>query len=278
MEMHEGGKSSELFQAQTHIWNHMFSFMKSMSLKCAVQLGIPDIIHNHGQPITIPQIATALNVHPNKIQGLYRLMRILVHFDFFAQQRIKGDEAYWLTPTSLLFLMDDPLSATPGLLVTLDPILTKPWEFLSAWFQNDDPDPFVTAHGKTLWEYADHVPELNRLFNDAMASDTKFLSRFFIEECNSVFEGVNSLVDVGGGTGMLSKAIADTFPNIKCTVFDLPRVVAGLRGSKNLNYIGGDMFVEIPSADAVLLKVCSDFACIEFLIFIPQIRILTLKF
>lgn len=270
MDMHEGEKFSELFQAQARIWNHMFSFINSMSLKCAIQLGIPDIIHNHGQPMTIPQIATALNVQPNKIHGVYRLMRILVHSGFFAEQRINEDEAYWLTPTSLLLLKDDPLSATPLLQLVLDPVFTKPFEFLSAWFQNDDLNPFVTAHGQTLWKYAGHVPKLNNLINDAMASDSKFIARVLIQECKSVFEGVNSLVDVGGGTGVLSKAIADAFPNIRCTVFDLPHVVAGLQGTKNLYYIGGDMFTEVPLADAFLIKVCTDFACINFLISTPQ--------
>lgn len=70
-----------------------------------------------------------------------------------------------------------------------------------------------------------------------------------------MFEGVSSLVDVGGGTGKVAKAIADAFPNMKCTVFDLPHVVAGLQDTENLNYLGGDMFVAIPPAGAILLKV-----------------------
>ena len=53
----------------------------------------------------------------------------------------------------------------------------------------------------------------------------------------------------------MAKAISEAFPHIDCTVFDLPHVVSNLQGSKNLKYVGGDMFEAVPPADAVLLKV-----------------------
>ncbi|TQE04547.1 hypothetical protein C1H46_009854 [Malus baccata] len=80
-----GAISHELLGAQAHVWNHMFQFINSMSLKCAVQLGIPDVIHNHGQPISLSELVARLNVHPSKAHFISRLMRILVHSDFFAQ-------------------------------------------------------------------------------------------------------------------------------------------------------------------------------------------------
>ena len=52
--------SNDLLQAHAHVWNLTFSFISSMSLKCAVQLGIPDIIHNHGQPMTLSQLVESL--------------------------------------------------------------------------------------------------------------------------------------------------------------------------------------------------------------------------
>ncbi|KAL6330508.1 hypothetical protein AAG906_040438 [Vitis piasezkii] len=121
----------------------------------------------------------------------------------------------------------------------LDPILTKPWHYLSAWFQNDDP-PFHTAHERPFWDYAAHEPQLNNFFNEAMSSDAR-------------------LVTSVGGTGTLAKAIANAFPHLNCIVLDLPHVVAGLQGSKNLNYFAGDMFEAIPPGDAILLKVYPKF-------------------
>ncbi|PSS14478.1 Trans-resveratrol di-O-methyltransferase [Actinidia chinensis var. chinensis] len=137
----------------------------------------------------------------------------------------------------------------------LDPTLTKPWHFVSEWFKNHDPTPFDTAHGRPLWDYAGHEPRMNHFFNEAMASDSRLVTSVLVKDCKAIFEGLNSLVDVGGGTGTVAKAIAEAFPNLECTVLDLPHVVADLQGScKNLTYVGGDMLEVIPSADAVLLK------------------------
>ncbi|CAK9171608.1 unnamed protein product [Ilex paraguariensis] len=67
------------------------------------------------------------------------------------------------------------------------------------------------------------------------------------------------MANVGGGTRAVEKAIANAFPDLECTVFDLPHVVAGLEGNKNLSYAVGDTFEAIPTTDAVLLKVGSEF-------------------
>ena len=78
-----------------------------------------------------------------------------------------------------------------------------------------------------------------------------------IDKCKvtTVFEGLESVVDVGGGTRTAAKAIADAFPDMKFTILELPHVVVDLQGSKNLIYHGGDMSEAIPPADRVLLKV-----------------------
>ncbi|KAI9110553.1 hypothetical protein K1719_018419 [Acacia pycnantha] len=248
--------ASRLFHAQTHIWNHILSFINSMSLKSAIDLNIPDIIHKHGKPMPPSLLISSLQIHPSKIPNIYRLMRILTHSGFFSLQKLpdETEEAYVLTDASILLLKDNPLSVTPFLLAMLDPILIKPWHEVSNWIQNDDPTPFNTAHGKTFWEYAGVEPKLNHFFNEAMASDARLVTSVVIDKCKGVFNGLDSLVDVGGGTGTVAKAIAKAFPEIQCTVFDLPHVVDGLQGSGNLKFVGGDMFEAIPPSDGILLK------------------------
>ncbi|EXB67902.1 8-hydroxyquercetin 8-O-methyltransferase [Morus notabilis] len=191
-----------------------------MSLKCAIQLGIPDAIYSHGKPMTLSQLISAFPIHQNKKPDshlIYRLMRILVNSGFFALQEVvvgKTDlleEGYVLTNASKLLLRDNPLSVTPFLL-------------------------------------------LGNLFNEAMASDARLVTSVVIDKCKSVFEGLESLVDLAGGTGTVAKAIADAFPHVACTVFDLPHVIADLQGSKNLKFVGGDMFDKIPPADAIFMK------------------------
>lgn len=88
-----------------------------------------------------------------------------------------------------------------------------------------------------------------------MASDARLVGSVLLDRHKSVFEGLKSLVDVGGGNGTLVRAIASAFPDMEFTVMDLPHVVAGLQGTGNLKFVPGDMFQCILPANAVMMKV-----------------------
>ncbi|XP_058100606.1 trans-resveratrol di-O-methyltransferase-like [Magnolia sinica] len=254
-----GEEAKEVLKAQSHVWNHLFNFINSMSLKCAVQLGIPDIVHSHGCPMTLSQLVATLSIAPARAAHVGRLMRLLVHSGFFAVQEINEDqggdkEGYVLTPSSRLLLKDTATCISPFLMMMLDPVLVTPWHFLNTWFTGDDTTPFQTAHGAPIWDRMAKSPDLNDFFNEAMATDARLIIRIVVKEFSLVFQGVRSLVDVGGGTGAAAVAIANEFPHVKCTVFDLPHVVASVPKSNNIHVVGGNMFESIPSADAVFLK------------------------
>ncbi|XP_057726275.1 probable O-methyltransferase 3 [Arachis stenosperma] len=257
----EQADNAKLLKAQSHVWNHIFSFINSMSLKCAVELGIPDAIYNYGKPMTLSQLIASLPIHPSKTSFIHRLMRILIHSGIFVTENVTNNNnevetGYVLTDSCMFLLKNNPFSVTPLMLIDLTPTGIKPWHHLSDWFKNEDLTAFETAHGMTFWEYTDSVPKYGKSFIDGMASDSRFVSGLLLDDkFKGVFEGLESLVDVGGGTGTLAKAIAESFPNLKCCVFDLPSVVAGLQGTDNLKYIAGDMLVDpIPPSHDILLK------------------------
>ncbi|CAL9011955.1 unnamed protein product [Prunus brigantina] len=79
-----------------------------------------------------------------------------------------------------------------------------------------------------------------------MEDESQLPASAVVEECEEIFEGLNSLVDVGGGTGTMAKAIAKAFPDINCTVFDQPHVVGNLQRTHNLDFVVGDMFEKVP--------------------------------
>ncbi|KZV24378.1 trans-resveratrol di-O-methyltransferase [Dorcoceras hygrometricum] len=248
------GKESidaELLDAHAHVWNHIYKFMIPMFLKCAVQLSIPDIIKNHGKPMSLSELTGVLHISKAKSHCLQRLMSLLVDSKFFVQV----EEGYWLTPSSNLLLKDSSY-VTPLLLLVLDPIMMKSFESVSEWFADDHATAFETAHGVKLWEKAETDSRLSELMNnEGMERHGRFESCVVLKDCENLFFGVESLVDVGGAQGAIAKAVADAFPQMKCIVLDLPHVVAGLEGSANLTYVGGNMFEAIPTAHAVLIKV-----------------------
>ncbi|PIN02440.1 Hydroxyindole-O-methyltransferase [Handroanthus impetiginosus] len=251
--------TKQLLEAQAHVWNHIFNFINSMSLKCAIELGILDIIYKHGRPMTLSELVDALpNISKTKTQHVHRLMRILLHSKFI-EVNISNEEEehYWLTPASRLLLKDAPMTVAPLVQLILDPILTEPWHHLSEWLANDHhQSPFETTHGMLFWECAKHEPRLVSLMNEATSSDSRLVTRVLLEnhKIAQIFEGIESLVDVGGGSGTMAKAIVDAFPGMKCVVLDLPNVMAGLQETNNLTYVEGDMFQTIPPADGILLK------------------------
>ncbi|KAK4255899.1 hypothetical protein QN277_008834 [Acacia crassicarpa] len=254
------GESTRLINAQTHIWNHTFSFINSMSLKSAIDLNIPEIIHKHGKPMPLPLLISSLQIHPSKSPNIHRLMRLLTYSGFFCLQKLpesseeEDQEGYVLTDSSTLLLKDHPLSATPFFLGMIDQALKKPWYELTNYLQSDEPSPFHMAYGSKIWECAKVDSKFNDSFNEAMASDARLVISVVIDSCKEVFKGIKSLVDVGGGTGSTAKAIANAFPEIQCTVFDLPHVVEGLQGYANLKFVGGNMFEAVPPSDAILMK------------------------
>ncbi|KAJ0797023.1 putative O-methyltransferase domain, plant methyltransferase dimerization [Helianthus annuus] len=252
------GEANELFEAQAHIYKHVLNYATSMSLGCALELGIPDIVHNHGKPITIQELVSKLNLHIDKTPHLHRLMRLLIHSNFFSITKLpdQDDEGYALTAASKLLLnntCENQQNLLPFASLALDPVNMTPWQFLGKWFKGNKSTVFETAHGIPFWEFANKNPRYNRLFNDAMASDSQMMS-LVVKDCGEIFEGVESLVDVGGGTGLIAKILLEAFPRMTCTVLDLPHVVVGLTETRNLKYVGGDMFSFIPSADAIFFK------------------------
>ncbi|XP_030544034.1 trans-resveratrol di-O-methyltransferase-like [Rhodamnia argentea] len=266
--------AGELLLAQAHIWNHMFSFINSMCLKCAVQLAIPDLIHNHGRPMTLLDLVSALHIQPTKAHFVRRLMRILVHSGFFELKDLEeadGQTGYALTGASRLLVKNNPLTVAPFVLPSLGARCVESWQHLSAWLgdKEDVASTFELAHGVPGWEILNRNPEVSGLFHEAMESDSRLMAKLVVDTRGGVFDGLSTVVDVGGGTGTMGKALTDAFQHLKCTVLDLPHVVDGLVGSERLKFVGGDMFVEIPPADAILLKWIlhdwSDEKCIDIL-------------
>ncbi|MED6188927.1 hypothetical protein PIB30_090655 [Stylosanthes scabra] len=208
----------------------------------------------------LSKLVASLPIHPSKAASVRRLMRILTISGIFSHRNddeLQEEERYVLTNVSRILLKDHPFCMAPFFDVFFDPKLLKPWYQLSNWFKkcNTNNSPFETEHGMPFWEFSSHDKKLGSSFHDAMTNDSRLVSSVVVEKFKGVFEGVESLVDVGGGNGTMAKTIAKSFPQMECIVFDLPDVVSGFQGnSENIKYVGGDMFEAIPAADAVLLK------------------------
>ncbi|XP_020099600.1 trans-resveratrol di-O-methyltransferase-like [Ananas comosus] len=259
----------QLLVVQSTIEHRIISIVGPFALKCAVDLRIPDRIHAYGgEPMPLPALALSIPVPLEKQPMLRRLMRLLSAQGVFAVQALgdsgvdddgDGSIGYLLTPFSRLLVTADDGSPNMSAYVRacLEPDMVKPMYRMSEWLTQEgaNMNAFETAHGgRNLWKVAQERPHMGRLFNEAMACKTRQTTAAAVACCPQVFRGIGSLVDVGGGTGMTAKMIAEAFPEVKCTVLELPHVVAAAPKSELIDAVAGDMFEYIPPAGAVLLK------------------------
>jgi hypothetical protein len=69
------------------------------------------------------------------------------------------------------------------------------------------------------------------------------------------WRSVEQVVDVGGGTGVLLRALLAAHEHLQGTLFDLPQVVASVEPAERLTVVPGNLFDDpLPAADAHILS------------------------
>ncbi|KAJ3677182.1 hypothetical protein LUZ60_002906 [Juncus effusus] len=237
--------------SQISFLNQSLTNIGSLSLKCAIELGISDSIDAYGRPMPLCELAQSVSVPPEKQLMLGRVMRLLVQQGVYAE----CEDGYQLTPFSELILTKGSNFGVFALLM-MDPDLTKHWHVMSQWLKASGSNTLfeMANYGKSFWNVIKERPETGNLFDEAMACLSKKMLKDIVACHPQIFDGLKSLIDVGGGIGTTVQVIAEAFPSLKCTVLDLPHVVSKALLSDKFSVVGGDMFEKIPRADAVLLK------------------------
>jgi L-tyrosine C(3)-methyltransferase len=107
----------------------------------------------------------------------------------------------------------------------------------------------IPGDGPTLYHRLTQNEELSEVFFQYMHSWSEMVNHYLVELVD--FTGVRRLLDVGGGDGVNSIALARAFPDLEVTVLELAAVVprvqkriaeAGL--SDRVQAVAGDMFAE----------------------------------
>lgn len=114
--------------------------------------------------------------------------------------------------------------------------------------------------GEPLFQYFPKHPELGDLFNDAMTSLSRSLMPAVLKAYD--FSGIDRLVDVAGGHGIVLTSILKEHPAMHGTLFDLPHVIEGARPkieaaglASRCDTVAGDFFKSVPAGgDAYVLK------------------------
>jgi hypothetical protein len=139
-----------------------------------------------------------------------------------------------------------------------EPVLRAPWSSLCETEKNGRP-AFEAAHGKQLFGYLAAHPSDAAIFNAAMTSISNLDIPTILGAYD--FSGFSKVVDVGGGHGMLLRAILERYPTSRGVLCDLPMVIEGaapIRDSAvavRCDFIATDFFESVPAGgDAYLMK------------------------
>lgn len=120
--------------------------------------------------------------------------------------------------------------------------------------------PFERYHGHRFFEYFSHNPEQAALFQTSMAGRSQQEAADVVAAHD--FGQYRTLVDVGGGRGVLLAAILQSALALRGILFDLDASLPAARGylddvgvGDRVECVGGDFFEEAPAgADAYLMS------------------------
>ena len=240
-------------------------FYVTKAIGVAADLNIAELLKDGKKSII--ELADETKTHE---ESLYRLMRMLASQGVFIEKEDGLFENNRLSNT----LLDRQDSMKHMVIHQVNGINWKMFEKLDHVVKTGK----NSAHeilGMDVFEYLEKNPEKNKIYNQAMTNSSLMLSYAIISEYN--FSSAKTIIDIGGGQGILLAMILSKHPHVKGKVFDLQHVVHGAKEiakeygvSERLDTVTGNFFESIPEGgDMYFLKSIihnlSDDQCINLL-------------
>ncbi len=222
----------------------------AQALWAAACLGIADRLAAGPQSREALAAATATLPGP-----LYRVLRALASVGIFAEQ---PDGRFANTPESELLRSDVPGSVRDYVIFAGQPWHIAAYGEILHCLRTGRPSADRVL-GKPIWEFFAADAEAGRMFNAAMTGIVADVAAAVRDAYD--FAGLGTLVDVGGGHGMLVGTVVAANPGLRGVLFDQPHVVEGagptldrLGVRARVTIVGGDFFRELPPGDAYVMS------------------------
>jgi hypothetical protein len=216
----------------------------------AAELGIADLLVNG--PLTAEGLAEKTHTHDG---ALYRVLRALASVGIFAQD---PDGRFSLTPHATLLRSDVADSQRP-FAIMMGAEFHKAWGELLHSVQTGE-GGFQKSFDIPFFQYMLSHPMRHGIYDTAMGAFGRAEVAAMLDAHD--FSAFQTVVDVGGGSGMLLAAILNRYPEIQGILLDLPAVVERTRsvliGSDldgRCRFEEGDFFSSVPAgADAYIMQ------------------------
>jgi O-methyltransferase domain/Dimerisation domain len=249
----------------------VFGRWRSQVLYAGVELGVFDHLDLNA-PKTSPALAREVRADPTL---LYRLLRALASIGLL---RETGGREFTLSAAGALLRADHPQSMKAMTRLEEGPQHYALWKHLPAMVRDGKQNAFMREFGRMAFDHAKVDRDYDERFKQAMSSYSALQANLVLEVMRGLdLSAVRTFCDVAGGHGYLMAALLRAYPHISGIVLDLPEVVgdqAALMASDfgvedRCRYVGGDMFKDVPRAEAYVLKMIvhdwNDAECIDIL-------------
>ncbi len=227
------------------------NFVIARALYAFAKLGIADLLG--GKARSSDELAASAGVDP---RALYRLLRTLSTADVVSES---PDHRFTLGPLGEALRSDVPGSMRGWAIFSGEPYVLRAWEEIVHSIQTGQP-AWEHVHKTPLFEYFEQHPEAAEIFDQAMTSLSAGEAPAILEAYD--FSGIRKLADIGGGQGLLLRAILKAHPRMNGVLLDRADVVKGVQGqlaqeglAERCEVVPGDFFQAVPAgANAYLLK------------------------
>jgi O-methyltransferase len=205
----------------------------------------------------------------------YRLMRALGSLDFLQEN---ASHHFTLTAVGKLLRRDHPATVRGMVLLAEGPTHYALWKHLPAMVRDGRQNAFLREFGQTAFEYAALDAEYGATFNEGMSSYSVTQTGWLLDALTGYeFSKIDHLCDVGGGHGHMLCSLLARYRHLTGTVLDLPSVFEDrsrlwaekMNVADRCRFVGGDMFKNVPPADAYMMKMIlhdwNDEECLQIL-------------
>lgn len=240
---------------KAHVMDLLFGRWRSQTLYAGVELGVFDAVET--DPLPAVEITDALEI--DRELG-YRLLRALAALGLLEET---PGRSFSLTAAGALLGEDHPDSLRGVALLEEGPVHYELWRHLPDLIREGEQNAFVREFGHTAFEYAETDPAYAAVFNDGMTSYSRMQTGWVLEALETYdFSAISTICDVGGGYGHLLCRLLAEHPHLTGTVLERPSVVestdrlwaSDLDVDDRCEYVAGDMFEAVPTADAYVMK------------------------
>ncbi|WP_114783893.1 methyltransferase [Vibrio tetraodonis] len=225
--------------------------LAAKTLSTLAELGVADLLKE--VPLEIDALAHACNADQTILLNMFKVVELFGFFSIDQEKIVKN------SPSSELLISDHPQSMRHFCMLFGDEYY-RGYEGLHHTCKTGQ-SGFKHVFDKTLYQYLDETPTRASVYDLAMRDFSRPVGTLLANVCAELFSQAKSVIDIGGGSGVISMELVKHHQHLTACIFDRQDVCQ--RSSESLpanikdriHTCTGDFFADIPEDyDVYVLK------------------------